>query len=60
MEKLPYVDEPLLDWLEQIYPDKCPEPNMSDREIWMARGAVTVIRNLRRLHEEQREAMLGG
>lgn len=60
MEKLPYVDEPLLEWLEQIYPDKCPEPNMTDREIWMARGAVTVIRNLRRLHEEQREAMLGG
>lgn len=59
MDKLPYIDEPTVAWLEQVYPDRCPEPNLTDREVWMARGAVGVVRKLRDLVEQQKENMIG-
>lgn len=55
----PQITDGLLQYLERVYPDKCPEPNETDREIWMNRGAVGVVRHLRMLHKEQRENMLG-
>lgn len=57
--KPPYIDDKLLEYLEQIYPDRSPEPDETDREIWIKRGAVGVVRHLRRIHDEQRENMLG-
>lgn len=57
--KLPYIEDGLLDYLQRLYPDKAPEPSQSDREIWMNRGAVGVVRHLQMLHKEQRENMLG-
>lgn len=58
--KLPYVEEGLLDYLQRLFPDLCPEPSQSEREIWMNRGAVGVIRHLKLLLEQQRENMLTG
>lgn len=56
---IPYIEEGLLEYLQRLYPDKCPEPNDTDREVWMNRGAVGVVRHLRRIYNEQRENMLG-
>lgn len=53
--KIPYIEEGLLDYLQRLYPDKSPEPDEDDRKVWMNRGAVGVIRHLRRIYEEQRE-----
>lgn len=58
--KLPYVEEGLLDYLQRLFPDLCPEPSQSEREIWMNRGAVGVVRHLKLLLEQQRENMLTG
>lgn len=57
--KTPYIEDGLLEYLQRVYPDKCPEPNETDREVWMKRGAVGVVRHLTRLHEEQRKDILG-
>lgn len=57
--KLPYIEDGLLDYLQRLYPDQAPEPNQSDREIWIHRGAVGLVRHLKMLHKEQREHMLG-
>lgn len=57
--KTPYIDEKLVEFLEEHYPDRCPEPDDTDREIWMNRGAVGVVRHLRRLFTEQNENLLG-
>lgn len=57
--RLPYIEEGLLQYLERLYPDKAPEPNQTDREIWMNRGAVGLVRHLIMLHKEQHENMLG-
>lgn len=56
--KPPYIDDKLIEYLEQIYQDRSPEPNETEREIWMNRGAVGVVRHLHRLHTEQSENMM--
>lgn len=57
--KIPYVERTFLEYLERLYPDKAPEVHETDREIWLNRGAVGVVRHLRRLYQEQTENMLG-
>lgn len=57
--KTPAVEKELITWLEVTYPDKCPDPEMTDREIWMAVGEQVVIRKLRALHEDQLKKALG-
>jgi len=59
MDRLPYIEDGLLDYLQRLYPEKAPEPTQTEREIWMNRGAVGVVRHLALLHKEQRENMLG-
>jgi hypothetical protein len=58
-QRLPFVDDALLEYLERLHPDQAPEPSDDSRKIWMNRGAVGVIRHLRLLHQEQRKNMLG-
>ena len=57
--KVPYISDDLLDYLQRVYPDRSPDPDDTDRKIWMNRGAVGVVRHLVMLHKEQRENMLG-
>jgi hypothetical protein len=60
MEKLPYVSPELVAYLQLIHPDKCPNPNWTEREVWMAVGAASVVRHLKQLHEDQIENSLTG
>lgn len=55
----PYIDDTLLRYLETIIKDVAPELDHTDREIWFNRGRVDVLRHVRRLHQVQRENMLG-
>ena len=57
--KIPYIADELLDYLQRLYPDRCPEPAQAERDIWINRGAVGVVRHLSAIHKEQRENMLG-
>lgn len=56
---IPKITKELLEWAEKTFPDRCPEPSMSDREIWMASGAAKVVKKLRSLFEEQQRNLLG-
>lgn len=58
-DKIPYIDVGLLRFLEQSYPDRCPDLDTTDRELWFHCGAVSVVKHLRRLHEDQHEKELG-
>lgn len=49
----PLVPEELLDALDAIFPERCPDPAMDDRRIWMEVGKREVVRYLRAIHEEQ-------
>jgi len=57
--KLPYIEDGLLDYLQRLYPDEAPEPDETERQIWMNRGAIGVVRHLKLVYDQQRENMLG-
>jgi hypothetical protein len=46
MKTFPYVPPELLQKLNQLYPDRCPDPNDSEREVWMKAGERRVIAKL--------------
>ncbi len=52
-ETFPPVSEALVNRLEEIFPDRCPQLTAKDREIWYRCGQVDIVRYLRRIHEEQ-------
>lgn len=54
-QRLPAVDPQLVEWLTRVFPDKCPDPEDTDREIWMAVGKQEVIKMLRARVNEQTE-----
>ena len=49
----PPIDEALIKRLDEVYPESCPDPAASEREIWMAVGARQVVRMLRAVYLEQ-------
>lgn len=55
MKDFPLISEALLEALNKSYPDKCPNPNQTDREIWMAVGARRVVEFLQGKHKQQTE-----
>ena len=57
-EDFPMIPEDLLRELERRFPDQCPEPTMTDREVWMAVGATKVVRLLRSYFNEQQGAVI--
>jgi hypothetical protein len=49
----PPIDEALIKRLDDVYPEACPDPAASEREIWMAVGCRQVVRMLRAVYLEQ-------
>jgi len=56
--RLPVIDEPLLDYLERMFPDRCPNIESDTKEVWFKAGAASVCRHLRAVHEQQNENVL--
>jgi uncharacterized protein YlzI (FlbEa/FlbD family) len=54
----PKIPKDLLEYLEKMYPEKCPEIDTPDRVIWMTTGQRYVVRHLRRMFDEQNETIL--
>lgn len=54
--KLPPISKDLIDVLEALFPDKCPDINDSDRKIWIDVGQQKVIRFLKHQFKLQQEA----
>mgnify|MGYP001053396635 CR=1 FL=1 len=58
MAQTPVIDKTLIDFLSRMYPDVSPELSMTEREIFFRRGAVDVVRTLKRIYSEQNEDIL--
>ena len=52
-ELWPPIDEVLIRKLEEIYPDKCPSIETSDRDIWRYGGQVELVWMLLSVYNEQ-------
>ena len=51
----PYIEEPIIKYLDELYPDKAPDITMEEKQIWFNAGQVAVVRHLKdqyRLQEE--------
>lgn len=57
-QSLPVVPQDLLEALEKRFPDRCPDPQWTDREIWMRVGEQRVIRFLRSVFNQQNENIM--
>lgn len=51
----PPLDEAVVNKLEELFPEKCPDITASDREIWMYVGSRAVVRMLRSVYLEQQQ-----
>lgn len=57
-DQFPPVTEALVQALEQRFPDRAPNIDTSDREVWARVGEVRVVRFLRSQLEQQKEELL--
>ena len=52
---IPNINESLLQYLEELYPDKAPDLSMEEKQIWFSAGQVAVVRHLRDQYNLQEE-----
>lgn len=52
---VPPIPRLLLEWLERIFPDRAPELDATDRQVWAATGAQSVMRKLRSEYNKQNQ-----
>lgn len=46
-QTIPLHDTPaLIEWLNALYPEKCPNPEDTEREVWMKAGERRVVNQL--------------
>lgn len=54
----PRISPELIKALDALYPERCPDPQWPDREIWMRVGERRVVRALQRIFDEQNRNIL--
>lgn len=54
----PEFSKAQIDYLTTLYPERCPEPKATDREIWMQVGQRQVVRHIEHLFKLQVERSL--
>lgn len=55
LDAFPPVPDVLVQALERLFPDRCPEIDTPDRHVWHYAGQVAVVRYLRHQYEEQQQ-----
>jgi hypothetical protein len=55
VDEFPKVSKALLDVLHQMVPERCPDSNESDRDIWIYSGQRQIVRFLQAKFDEQQE-----
>tara|TARA_R100001530_G_scaffold131218_1_gene102748 strand:+ start:1773 stop:1958 length:186 start_codon:yes stop_codon:yes gene_type:complete len=55
-ELWPPIDEVLIKKLKEVFPERCPSLDMSEREIWRYVGQVEMVRMLEAVYIEQNTA----
>lgn len=52
-ERFPIVSEELIKALDILFPDKAPDINLTDKEVWFNAGSVEVVRRLKAIKKKQ-------
>jgi hypothetical protein len=56
--QLPDLSLRLLERLDELFPDRCPSPSDSEREIWIKAGQRKVVTFLWDVYDEQNETII--
>jgi len=56
---IPYVEPEILQYLDELYPDKAPDLSMEEKLIWFTAGQVSVVRHLKEQQKLQEETKYG-
>jgi hypothetical protein len=51
----PRVTKQLIERLQELFPDRCPRLDESDRNVWYKSGQAAVVRFLESVHKDQQE-----
>lgn len=54
----PVISDELLDALDTMFPERCPDPHADERRIWIEVGKREVVRYLRTVQAEQTRNIL--
>ena len=52
---IPTIEEELIKYLEELYPDRAPDLTMEEKLIWFTAGQVAVVRHLKDQYTLQEE-----
>ena len=55
MTKKPIISKEVIDYLDSIFPDKCPDLKMSEKEVWFQAGQRSVVNHLIKENQVQEE-----
>lgn len=58
MNKPPPISPEILKYLDEQFPERCPDPALKSREIWIRSGERRLVRHLHRIAKEQAERPL--
>lgn len=53
--KIPHITDELVEFLDALYPERCPELSWTDREVWARAGERRVVRKLKQMLADQIE-----
>jgi hypothetical protein len=51
----PPLDQSLIKQLDELFPERCPDEDWTDRQIWIYVGQRNVVRMLRSVYLEQQD-----
>lgn len=51
----PPIEKALIDRLDELFPERCPEEGWTDRQIWIYVGQRNVVRMLQAIYIEQQQ-----
>ena len=54
----PHVSKELLEYMNQIFPDRCPDITDPDRKIWVNVGKRETFNHFQRLYKKQQDNIL--
>lgn len=55
VKKKPTVTKEMLEYLTEVYPDRCPDLSRTEKEVWFASGQASVVRHLQSISDSQLE-----
>ena len=55
----PFIDPDIIKYLEEVYPDSCPDLSMEEKLSWFTACQVSVVRHLKDQFNLQEETKYG-